>query len=430
MDDPLSIWIITITAIIFSAFFSGTEIAFITSNRVRAEIDVTKGGLVSRIINLFYSHEEMFISALLVGNNIVLVVYGMGMAKLLEPALASILGNNDALVLFAQTVISTGLILITGEFLPKSIFRINPNDTLHTFAVPLYLCYLVLYPIAWFSSALSSLLMKISGVRITSTKFGHITVRELDAYLQETIEQGEETHTEVENEVKLFQNALEFSSIHLRDCMIPRNEIVAVDIDTTSRDKLARMFNETGLSKFIVYRDNIDEVLGYIHVCELFTHQKDWKDCIKPVMFAPETMLAKKQMRKLLSAKRSIAIVVDEFGGTAGMVTLEDLFEEIFGDIEDEHDRNRKKLVMKQIDADHYELSGRLEIETINDTFHLDIPENDDYQTLAGYLLYNLEALPDEGETFLIDHFTFSILKKTAAKIELVSLTINHDTTD
>ena len=213
MDDPLSIWIITITAIIFSAFFSGTEIAFITSNRVRAEIDVTKGGLVSRIINLFYSHEEMFISALLVGNNIVLVVYGRGMAKLLEPALASMLGNNDALVLFAQTVISTGLILITGEFLPKSIFRINPNDTLRTFAVPLYLCYLVLYPIAWFSSALSSLLMKISGVRITSTKFGHITVRELDAYLQETIEQGEETHTEVENEVKLFQNALEFSSI-------------------------------------------------------------------------------------------------------------------------------------------------------------------------------------------------------------------------
>ena len=219
-------------------------------------------------------------------------------------------------------------------------------------------------------------------------------------------------------------HALDFSNTLLRDCMIPRNEIVAIDIDSTSRERLSRMFTETGLSKILVYREDIDNILGYIHVCELFKKDSDWTKNIKPVMFAPETMLAKQLMQNMLSAKKSVTIVVDEFGGTAGMLTLEDLVEEIFGEIEDEHDRKRKKLVSRRVSDNVYELSGRLEIEAINEAYNLDIPEKDDYQTLAGYLLFNLEELPDEGETLRIDRFVFTVLKKTAAKIELVRLEV------
>ena len=227
--------------------------------------------------------------------------------------------------------------------------------------------------------------------------------------------------------MKIFQNALEFSNMHLRDCMIPRNEIVAIDIDNTSRERLSRMFTETGLSKILVYREDIDNILGYIHVCELFKSESDWTKHIKPVMYAPETMLAKQLMQNMLGAKKSITVVVDEFGGTAGMVTVEDLVEEIFGDIEDEHDRKRKKLVSRKVSDNVYELAGRLEIENINEQYDLDIPEDDDYQTLAGFLLFHLEELPEEGETFRIDNFIFTILKKTAAKIELVRLEVVSD---
>lgn len=424
MQISTNMLILTLVSMVFSAFFSGMEIAFVSSNAVRVEIDAAKGGLFNRIVNLFYHNKNMFISTLLVGNNIMLVIYGMGTSMLMENWLTSWLGN-EALVLIAQTIISTGVILIVGEFLPKTVFRINPNESLRTFAVPLLICYAVLYPISWFSSALSNFLMRLFGIKANGKQLGLITVGELDAYLQETIDTREDENATVEKEVKIFQNALEFSNMHLRDCMIPRNEIVAIDIDRTSRDRLSRMFTETGLSKIIVYREDIDNILGYIHVCELFKKDSDWTKHIKPVMYAPETMLAKQLMQNMLGAKKSITIVVDEFGGTAGIVTVEDLVEEIFGDIEDEHDRKRKKLVSRQIDDKTYELAGRLEIEAINEKYDLDIPEKDDYQTLAGYLLFNLEELPDEGETFRIDNFTFTILKKTAAKIELVRLEVS-----
>ena len=310
---------------LFSAFFSGMEIAFISSNKVRVGIDTQKGGITSRIIDTFYSHSDMFISTMLVGNNIMLVVYGMGMAKLCEPWLSMLLGGNEALVLIAQTLVSTGIILVTGEFFPKTIFRVNPNDSLRTFATPLYLIYLLLYPISLLTSALSSLLMRIFGVKLTHTRVKAITMGELDAYLQENIDTTEEENKEVEREVKIFQNAIDFSNTHLRDCMVPRNEMVAVNIDTTDREQLSRRFTQSGLSKIVVYRDDIDNVLGYIHVSELFTPQNNWKECIKPVIFAPETMLANKMMQSLLKEKRSMAVVIDEFGGTAGIVTLEDL---------------------------------------------------------------------------------------------------------
>ena len=416
----LTLSIMTLVSMIFSAFFSGMEIAFISSNSVRIKIDVEKKGLINSLISLFYRHKEMFITTMLVGNNIMLVIYGMGMAGLLDPYLKEIFNGNEAIVLIIQTIISTIIILITGEFFPKTIFRINPNSSLRTFSLPLYIIYVILYPITWFSTKLSSALMRLFKIKINEQTFGAITVGELDAYLQENIETHEEENNEVEREVKIFQNALDFSDTHLRDCMIPRNEIVAVNIDTIERDALSDLFTQSGFSKIIVYHDDIDNVLGYIHVSELFTPENNWKKCIKPVLFAPETMLANKMMQNLLKQKRSMAIVVDEFGGTAGMVTLEDLVEEIFGEIEDEHDHSR--LIAQEVEEGIYEFSGRIEIEEINERFPLEIEENDEYQTLAGYILYNLEAIPQVGETFMINDYTFSVIKLDGARIDLIRL--------
>lgn len=406
---------------IFSAFFSGMEIAFVSSNKVRVEIDVQKSGIVSHIINIFYNHRDMFISTMLVGNNIMLVIYSMSMAELLDEPFKQFFYDNQALILIVQTIVSTGIILVTAEFLPKAVFRINPNDSLRAFSIPLFLMYLILYPISWFTSFLSSSLMRLMGVRVSNKNVGGITMGELDAYLEENIDTSEEEHKEVEREVKIFQNALDFSNTHLRDCMVPRNEIVAVNISGTKRDALSKLFTQTGLSKIVVYNNDIDNVLGYIHVSELLKPEVDWHGCIKPVIFAPESLLANKMMQRLLNEKRSMAIVVDEFGGTAGMVTLEDLVEEIFGEIEDEHDRNR--IVACKISDGVYEFSGRIEIEEINEQFHLDLPESDDYQTLAGYLLNELEEIPEEGEKITLGEYTFIIIKKTAAKIELVRVT-------
>ena len=416
----LTLSIMTLVSMIFSAFFSGMEIAFISSNSVRIKIDVEKKGLINSLISLFYRHKEMFITTMLVGNNIMLVIYGMGMAGLLDPYLKEIFNGNEAIVLITQTIISTIIILITGEFFPKTIFRINPNSSLRTFSLPLYIIYVILYPITWFSTKLSSALMRLFKIKINEQTFGAITVGELDAYLQENIETHEEENNEVEREVKIFQNALDFSDTHLRDCMIPRNEIIAVNIDTIERDALSDLFTQSGFSKIIVYHDDIDNVLGYIHVSELFTPENNWKKCIKPVLFAPETMLANKMMQNLLKQKRSMAIVVDEFGGTAGMVTLEDLLEEIFGEIEDEHDHSR--LIAPEVEEGIYEFSGRIEIEEINERFPLEIEENDEYQTLAGYILYNLEAIPQVGETFMINDYTFSVIKLDGAGNDLIRL--------
>ena len=284
----LTLSIMTLVSMIFSAFFSGMEIAFISSNSVRIKIDVEKKGLINSLISLFYRHKEMFITTMLVGNNIMLVIYGMGMAGLLDPYLKEIFNGNEAIVLITQTIISTIIILITGEFFPKTIFRINPNSSLRTFSLPLYIIYVILYPITWFSTKLSSALMRLFKIKINEQTFGAITVGELDAYLQENIETHEEENNEVEREVKIFQNALDFSDTHLRDCMIPRNEIVAVNIDTIERDALSDLFTQSGFSKIIVYHDDIDNVLGYIHVSELFTPENNWKKCIKPVLFAHE----------------------------------------------------------------------------------------------------------------------------------------------
>ena len=430
MEQLIPYIILTAAALVLGGFFSGMEIAFVSSNKVKTEIDIKKGGLVSQILNIFYTHRETFISTMLVGNNIVHVVYGIGIAWLLKGPLESWLGtDNNALVLFVQTIISTAIVLVMAEFLPKTAFRINPNRSLRVFAVPLLFLYLILYPISQFTSWLSMVLMRLFGIKSEKNEIRLISVGELDDYLQENIDKSEDENREVEREVKIFENALDFSDTRLRDCMIPRNEIVGVDIAETSRKELSEIFTRSGLSKLVVYHDDIDNVLGFIQVSEMFKPiDVNWKDQIKPVIIAPETMLAKKMMQNLLKEKKSMAIVVDEFGGTAGMITLEDLVEEIFGDIEDEHDR--RKLVARKTGENTYELSGRMEIERINELFDLDLPESDDYQTIAGYIVNKLEVIPNQGEEHNIDNYNIKINKKTGARLELVTIKVNDISKD
>ncbi len=419
--DPF--WLtIAVIALIFSAFFSGAEIAFVTSDRVRVELDVQKGGIVGRALNIFYSRPNFFISTILVGNNIMLVIYGMGAAKLIEPWLAQYI-SSQALMLIAQTLISTGIILITGEFLPKTIFRINPNRSLRIFAPLMAVIYWILYPISLFATWLSKLLMRLFGVTDHDAKLGSISLGDLNDYLEQTIDEKAGKKAEVENEVKIFHNAIDFSSIHLRDCMLPRNEIVAVDIDETSREELSRLFTESGRSKIIVYRDDIDNVLGYIHVSELFQPDVDWRQQLKPVIFAPETLLANKMMRRLLAEKKSVLVIIDEFGGTAGLVTLEDLVEEIFGDIQDEHDVDQ--IVEREVAPGIYDFSGRAEIEFLNEKYNFSLPEDDEYQTLAGLILFSTGQIPEVGEVVELESCRLEVLEKSASRLELIRLTLN-----
>ncbi|MDE5978923.1 MAG: hemolysin family protein [Muribaculaceae bacterium] len=412
--------ILTLIALGFSALFSGIEIAFVTSDRVRVELDIQKGGLLGRCLSLFYSNPNFFISTILVGNNIVLVIYGIGAAKMIEPWLETIF-HNQAWVLISQTLLSTLVILLTGEFFPKTIFRINPNRSLRLVAPFTALLYCLLYPVSLFSTWISKILMRICGIKDKDTKLGIISMGDLNEYLEQTIDEKADEHAEVEREVQIFHNALDFSETHLRDCMVPRNEIVAVDIDSTDRDTLSALFTSSGRSKILVYREDIDNVLGYIHVSELFTPQVDWKERLKPVVYAPETLLASKMMRRLLAEKRSIAVIVDEFGGTAGMVTLEDLMEEICGDIQDEHDST--DIVERQLAPDVWEFSGRVEIEHLNETYHFDIPESDDYQTLAGYILCETGQIPAQGDVVELGGLRLEITRKSASRLELIKLT-------
>ena len=419
--EYISPLIIALIALLCSAFFSGMEIAFVSSNTVRAEIEMSRGGIINGLLNIFYGNREMFISTLLIGNNIANIVYSMAMARLLTIPLQQWI-TNEALLLLAQTIIATLIILLFGEFIPKSVFRINPNASLRTASIPLFMIYCLLYPISLFTEWISASLMKLFGIKMSSTRVRLITVDELDAYLQENIDKHEDENKTVEREVKIFENALDFGDTRLRDCMVPRNEIVAVDVEDTTRDDLVKLFSRSGLSKIVVYKENIDDVIGFIQVSELFVTDVDWKTRLKPVIFAPESLLARKMMQRLMGEKRSMAIVIDEFGGTSGMVTLEDLVEEIFGEIEDEHDRNR--LTARQINESSYEFSGRMEIEEINERFHLDIPESDDYQTLAGYLLAENEAIPNVGDVLELPPYRFTVERQSAARIELVRVDV------
>lgn len=413
--------VLTILAIILSGLFSGVEIAYVQSNKVKMEIDASRGGFIDRLIQRFSRHEEMFISTLLVGNNVVLVIYGITFSILVNGYLEELF-HNEALVLISNTILSSTLILITGEFLPKSAFRINPNLMLRLFALPIHIIYFVLYPVTKLIEGISNLLMKCFGISSDKAITTSLTMDELDDYLQQSIDETQNKEA-VENEVKIFRNAVDFKDTQIGECMIPRNEIVAVEQGNVSREQLIKKFIATGLSKIVVFREDINDIIGYIHVSELFETDHDWTTRLKPVIFTPETMLANKMMRRMLAEKRSLAIVIDEFGGTAGLVTLEDLVEEIFGEIEDEHDRH--KVIARKISDNQWEFGGRAEIERINEEYDLDLKEDEDYHTLAGWILNETEALPEQGDIIRIDDYDVEILKMSSARIELVRLIRN-----
>lgn len=409
-----------LVSLAFSAFFSGMEISYVSANKLRFELDKKDKSLTSKILDVFFHNPNQFISTMLVGNNIALVVYGLQMAILLEPWIAQFV-DQEALIVLIQSIISTILILFTGEFIPKTIFKIDPNFFLRLFALPLYLIYILLYPISKFSSLLSFLILRIAGVKnLKDSGVYTLGKVDLDYFIQQSIEDAPQD-SEMDTEVKIFQNALEFSNVKVRDCIVPRTEIVACDKEV-STDELRSRFIETGLSKILIYDENIDNIIGYIHSSELFKHPDNWLEQLCKVSIVPETMAANKLMRVLMQEKKSLAVVVDEFGGTSGIVTLEDLVEEIFGEIEDEHDMKRK--VARKVSENEYLLSGRMEIDTLNEMFGLDLPESDDYVTIAGLILHYYQKFPKLNESIEYGKYTFKIVKATATKIELVRMKV------
>ena len=420
--STLIIYIIITLA--FSAFFSGMEIAFVSSNKLRFEMDRSQSGFSSRLASTFFEHPNNFISTLLVGNNIAIVVYGILIAKLLEPLVIQPLGiTNEWLALFVQTLISTLIVLFTGEFLPKMLFKLNPNRTLIFFAPIAYLFYIILYPISKFTSGLAKLLLRLFGLRVTASDTDQaFTKVDLDYLIQSTIDQSE-NEEEITDEVKIFQNALDFSNCKVRDCIVPRTEIVAVEVGE-SLEQLKALFIESGCSKIIVYEGDIDNIIGFIHSSELFRLKPSdsWKEHIREVPIVPESMNAQKLMQTLMQQKISLAVVVDEFGGTSGICTLEDLVEEIFGDIEDEHDQ--QSYIARRLPNGEYEISARLEVEKANELLGIELPESDDYLTVGGLILQRVQRFPKLNEVVTFDNFEFKIIKNTSTKIELVKLRI------
>jgi CBS domain protein len=423
MEDPISISLILgiIITMIFSAFFSGMEIAFVTSNRMLAEMDKDKNGLSQKIQTLFYKNPNNFVSTMLVGNNISLVVYGILIAQLFDN---TIFKNMEAsFTVPADTILSTLIVLFTGEFLPKTFFKSNPNRLLSFFAIPAYLCYLVLWPVSKFSTFLSRILLQLFGMKVQKESEDILFSKtDLDYLVQSSLDNAK-NEDDIDDEVKIFQNALEFRDTKVRDCMIPRTEINSVDINSCTLSELTQKFIESGNSKIIVYQDDIDHITGYIHSSELFRNPEEWQQHIRKMPFVPETMAAQKLMQTFLMQKRSLGVVVDEFGGTSGIVSLEDIVEEIFGDIEDEHDS--QKYVAKQTETGEYVLSARLEIDKVNKMFDLELPESDDYMTIGGLILQHYQSFPKINEVVTIGRYEFKIIKNAMNKIELVKLKVH-----
>ena len=402
-----------------SAFFSGMEIAFVSSNRLLAEMD-TSGSPSQRAISFFYRHPNNFVSTMLVGNNIALVIYGILFAQIFDTTLFSSLGDGERVT--ADTILSTVVVLFTGEFLPKTICKSNPNTMLSLFAIPAMIFYVILYPVSRFSTFLSRAMLLIMGVKMEKQKEGAGFTR-VDLGGRRIIKKkNDKDDQEITDEVKIFHNALDFSDTKVRDCMVPRTEIEAVNVEDCTVEELRNRFIESGFSKIIVYKDDIDHIIGYIHSSEMFRNPDKWRDCIRTLPYVPETMAAKKLMHIFMQQKKSIGVVVDEFGGTSGLVSLEDIVEEIFGEIEDEHDTSN--YVARQTDDGDYLLSARLEIEKVNEMFDLELPESDEYMTVGGLILHEYQSFPKLNEIVQIGDYEFKIVKSTMTKIELVRLKV------
>ena len=410
---------------LFSAFFSGMEIAFVSSNRMLAEMDREKHGISQKALDIFYQHPSNFVSTMLVGNNIALVIYGILFAQIFDQTLFAPL--NDSGRVICDTLLSTVVVLFTGEFLPKTLFKSNPNKMLTFFALPAWLCYVVLYPISKFATLIAKGILRIFGVHMDKN-IADKEFTKVDLYylVQSSIDNAKDNE-KIGEEVKIFQNALDFSETKVRDCMVPRTEIDAIE-DISTVEQLMQTFVESGHSKILVYHEDIDHIIGYIHSSDMFAIDHGTltidhcENLVRKISFVPETMLAQKLMKQLMAEKRSLAVVVDEFGGTSGLVSLEDIMEEITGEIEDEHDNTN--LVSKKLENGEYILSARLEIEKINEQFDLDLPESDDYMTLGGLILHEYQSFPKLNEVIRIAQFEFKIIKNTATKIELVRLKV------
>ena len=409
---------------VLSAFFSGMEIAFVASNRLLMKVGKDQSGLSQHCLKVFYANPNSFVSTMLVGNNIVLVVYGILFARIFDGLwqLAGI--SNDATLVMLDSICSTLVILFTGEFLPKTLFKSNPNRLMNLLAPVAYLFYIVLWPISRFSTLLSRLFLRLLGVKMEEgNNDGTFTKVDLDDLVQSSIDNTPQGG-EVDDEMKIFQNALDFPDLKVRDCMVPRTEINAVPYDCTA-DELQQKFVESGNSKILIYKEDIDHIVGYIHTLELFRAREKWHDHIRQMPFVPETMAAQKLMQIFLGQKKSIGGVVDEFGGTSGIVSLEDIVEEIFGDIEDEHD-NTNYIAKQTADGD-YILSGRLEIDKANELFNLGLPDSGEYKTISGLILHAYQSFPKLNEVVKVGKYHFKIVKKTMTKIEVVRLHVAEE---
>jgi len=421
----MSYILIILISIVFSAFFSGSEIAFVSSNKLRIEIDKKQNKFFASIVSYFTKHPSRFIATMLVGNNIALVIYGIAFARLLEKPLENLLGtDSNVILLLVQTLISTLIILLTAEFLPKTLFRLNPNNLLRLLSIPILVFYVILYPITLFTIGISNFTMRhmLRVLPDTNSVEPVFSKVDLDHFLT-ALEPEEKSNREVLEDLKIFKNALEFSSLKVRDCMIPRPDMIALEIDTPVTE-LRKKFIETGLSRILIYDDHIDNVTGYVNSKDLFKRPGKIGSQLIPVQYVPETLPVNKLLTAFIKEGKSIAVVVDEFGGTSGVITTEDIIEEIFGEIVDEHDTS--DLVEKQLDESRFLFSGRLEIDYLNDKYLLGIPESEEYDTLAGYIIYHYESIPEKGVSVEMNNFLITVTGVSSNRIEQAELKVIH----
>lgn len=410
-----------IISVMLAAFFSSMEIAFASTDKLRFEMG-KKDNLTTRILTVFYNHPKDFISTMMTGYIASLAVFSILTANFMHGLLDAKLNVSPAFTLILEIIAASAVLLALGEFMPKTLAKANSRFMLKAFCIPAYICYIILYPFSKTVTFLSVSLLRLSGTKINrKDQERAFTKGDLNYFIQTSIEEAGGNEENIDDEIKIFRNALDFSNIKIRDCMIPRTEIIAAEFNT-QLEELKNTFIENGISKIIVYKDNIDNIVGYIHSSEMFRNTEDWQKNIRSIPIVPETMGANKLMILFKQQKRSLAIVVDEFGGTSGIVAMEDLVEEILGDIEDEHDTN--STVAKNIGENEYIFSGRLDIEKANKEFGLDLPENDEYQTIGGLILHEYQSIPKVNEIIRIDKFQFKIIKVTSTKIELVKLKV------
>lgn len=414
-----------VMSLLFSAFFSGMEIAFVSANKIHIEIEKKQEGLLAKVLTKLTKKPSKFIATMLIGNNIALVIYGLYMGEVLMQWFLGLHVENAFLILMltdfsllSQTIISTLIILISAEFLPKVLFQIYANSLLKLLAVPAYLFYLLFSLISDFVIWITDLILKnIFGTTGDEVQLA-FTKMELGDYITEQMETVA-SEDEVDSEIQIFQNALEFSTVKAREVMVPRTEIIAVEVHESPKN-LTKLFTETGLSKILVYKETVDDIIGYIHSYELFKKPKTIKSILLPVEFVPETMLVQEILNVLIRKRKSMAVVLDEYGGTSGLMTVEDIVEELFGEIEDEHDST--DLREEKIDAEHYLFSARLEVDYLNENYRLDLPVSDEYETLGGMLVHQVGNIPEKDMEIQIDHFKFTVLEVSNTKIDLVAL--------